>query len=190
MYQRVLRAAKKLYFTSKLEQNASNPRKTWETLNEILSKCKKSESVEKICVNGVNIHDPIAIANNFNNFFTAVGQHISDSVPPVSKNPEEYINYGHAVPDLLLQNTTPEHIQKIIKKLQPKNSCDANGVSTKMIKLVGAEISFLLAHIFNISLREGVVPDKLKLCRVIPIFKSGNPLDCDNFRPISLLSSI
>jgi len=190
MYQRVLRAAKKLYFTSKLEQNASNPRKTWETLNEILGKCKKSESIEKICVNGVNIHDPIAIANNFNNFFTAVGQQISDSVPPVSKNPEEYINYGHAVPDLLLQNTTPEHILKIIKKLQPKNSCDANGVSTKMIKLVGEEISFPLAHIFNISLREGVFPDKLKLCRVIPIFKSGNPLDCDNYRPISLLSSI
>jgi hypothetical protein len=91
---------------------------------------------------------------------------------------------------LLLQNTTPEHIINIIKKLQPKNSCDANGVSTKMIKLIGEEISVPLSHIFNISLREGVFPDKLKQCRVIPIFKSGNVLDCDNYRPISLLSSI
>jgi len=190
IYQRVSRAAKKLYFTSKLEANANNPKKTWETLNEILGKNKKSETVEKICKNGVNVTDPVEIANCFNSFFTAVGQQISDSVPPVLKNPEEYINYGRAVPDLLLQNTTPEHIQKVIKKLQPKMSYDANGVSSKMIKFIGEEISIPLAHIFNISLREGVFPEKLKLCRVIPIFKSGNPLECDNFRPISLLSSI
>ncbi len=119
-----------------------------------------------------------------------MGQQISDSVLPVLKNPEEYIDYGRAVPDLLLQNTTPEHIQKVIKKLQPKMSYDANGVSSKMIKFIGEEISIPLAHIFNISLREGVFPEKLKLCRVIPIFKTDNPLECDNFRPISLLSSI
>jgi hypothetical protein len=108
----------------------------------------------------------------------------------VSKNPEEYINYGRAVPDMLLHNTTPEHIQKVIKKLQPKLSYDASGVSSKMIKFIGDEIAFPLAHIFNISLREGVFPEKLKLCRVIPIFKAGNPLECDNYRPILLLSSI
>jgi hypothetical protein len=72
--------------------------------------------VEKICKNGVNVTDPVEIANCFNTFFTAVGQQISDSVLPVLKNPEEYINYGRTVPDLLLQNTTPEHIQKVIKK--------------------------------------------------------------------------
>jgi hypothetical protein len=190
IYQRVSRAAKKLYFLSKLEANASNPKKTWETLNEILGKTKKSDTVEKICKNDVTISEPVEIANCFNTFFTAVGQQISDSVPPVQKNPEEFVNYDRAVPDLLLQNTTPEHIQKVIKKLQPKMSYDANGVSSKMIKFIGDEISFPLAHIFNISLREGVFPEKLKLCRVIPIFKTGNPLECDNYRPISLLSSI
>ncbi|MFO0005640.1 MAG: hypothetical protein ACK559_31390, partial [bacterium] len=93
-----LRAAKKLYFKSKLEQNASNPKKTWDTLNEILGKTRKSESVEKICVNDVTIHDPVDIANNFNKFFVAVGQQISDNVAPVSKQPEDYINYGREVP--------------------------------------------------------------------------------------------
>jgi hypothetical protein len=31
------------------------------------------ESVEKLNVNGIPIHDPVDIANNFNEFFVAVG---------------------------------------------------------------------------------------------------------------------
>jgi hypothetical protein len=59
-----------------------------------------------------------------------------------------------------------------------------------MIKFIGAEIATPLSHIFNISLANGSFPNMLKQCRVIPIFKAGNRLDCDNYRPISLLSSI
>jgi hypothetical protein len=39
-------------------------------------------------------------------------------------------------------------------------------------------------------LNTGQFPFAMKQCRVIPIFKAGDPLDCDNYRPISLLSSI
>ncbi len=104
--------------------------------------------------------------------------------------PEDYINYDRVIPDLLLGNTTPEHILKIISKFKPKPSCDIHGVSTKMIKFIGPEIAKPLSYIFNLSLRTGVFPQKLKQCRVIPIFKAGNHLDADNYRPISLLSSI
>jgi hypothetical protein len=59
-----------------------------------------------------------------------------------------------------------------------------------MIKLIGPEIAPPLAHIFNLSLATGNFPTSLKQCRVIPIFKAGDHLECDNYRPISLLSSI
>ncbi len=59
-------------------------------------------------------------------FFTGVGEEISNSVPPVDKEPEEYIEYGRPIPPLQLGNTTPEHIIKIIKKFQPKSSCDVH----------------------------------------------------------------
>jgi hypothetical protein len=91
---------------------------------------------------------------------------------------------------MLMQNTTPEHVKKVIRQLKAKQSSDANGVSSKMIRFIGDEIANPLSHIFNISLNNGVFPSKLKLCRVIPIFKAGNSLECDNYRPISLLSSI
>ncbi len=59
-----------------------------------------------------------------------------------------------------------------------------------MIKVIAMEIAHPLSHIFNISLSTGQFPQLLKQCRVIPIFKAGDPLECDNYRPISLLSSI
>jgi hypothetical protein len=59
-----------------------------------------------------------------------------------------------------------------------------------MIKFICNEICVPLAHIFNLSLNQGAFPEKLKNCRVIPVFKAGDQLDVDNYRPISLLSSV
>ncbi len=47
-----------------------------------------------------------------------------------------------------------------------------------------------MAHIFNLSIQQGIFPTKLKVSRTVPIFKAGDPLLCDNYRPISLVKSI
>ncbi len=155
-----------------------------------MGKGVRSDTVSQINVNGHVTSENLAMANHFNNFFTNVGEEISNSVPPINKKPEDFIDYGRPVPNLQLGNTTVEHVIKTIKKFQPKSSCDIDGVSTKMIKFIGSEIAEPLAYIFNLSLSTGQFPAKLKQCRVIPIFKAGDQLDCDNYRPISLLSSI
>jgi hypothetical protein len=52
------------------------------------------------------------------------------------------------------------------------------------------ELSVPLRHLFNLSLSSGKFPSKLKISRTVPIFKSGDRQLCDNYRPISLLSTI
>jgi hypothetical protein len=106
VYLRTIRAAKKLYISSKITENAKNPKKTWQTLNEILGKTNSSDTVSQININGVISNEPESIANHFNDFFTGVGEEISNSVPPVDKEPEEYIEYGRPIPPLQLGNTT------------------------------------------------------------------------------------
>jgi hypothetical protein len=190
LYARVLRGAKKLYYKNKINENIGNPKKTWETLNEIMGKTKKSDTITQININNAPETDPIKIANHFNSFFTSVGKKISNEVPNVAKKPEDYINYDRIIPDLVLGNTTPDHVLKIIGKFKLKFSRDIHGISTKMIKFIGTAIAKPLSHIFNLSLESGIFPEMLKQCRVIPIYKTGSHLECDNYRPISLLSSI
>ena len=42
-------------------------------------------------------------------------------------------------------------------------------------------------HIFNLSFKQGIFPKKLKIARVIPVFKSGDDTNISNYRPISIL---
>jgi hypothetical protein len=51
IYQRLIRAAKKLSIAEQLRDNASNPKKTCQTLNEILGRKGKSEAVSDIKIN-------------------------------------------------------------------------------------------------------------------------------------------
>lgn len=47
-----------------------------------------------------------------------------------------------------------------------------------------------LSFLLNLSTERGIFPESLKLARVVPIYKKGDPNDIDNHRPISILSTI
>ena len=40
----------------------------------------------------------------------------------------------------------------------------------------------------NMSIENGISPSKLKIAKIVPILKSGDQIDPDNYRPVSLLS--
>ena len=44
-----------------------------------------------------------------------------------------------------------------------------------------------LSHICNLSFERGVFPDKLKIAKILPVFKSDDPSLFSNYRPISIL---
>ena len=111
------------------------------------------QGITEIKINGVIQSDPQIIAEEFNNFFTSIGQTISDNVTPSNTNPESYLaDYDQQKPKFSLGNTGEIHIIDIIKSFQSKASPDLDGISLKIIKYVAFEISRPLAHIFNLSI--------------------------------------
>ena len=51
-----------------------------------------------------------------------------------------------------------------------------------------SSLNYPLKYLFGKSIENGVVPDALKIARVSPLFKGGDPTDISNYRPISVLS--
>ena len=79
---------------------------------------------------------------------------------------------------------------KINDSLKAKNSEGVDGLSIKLLKAIKYETSKAITHIINQSLHTGIFPDKLKLAKVIPVFKKGDRTKLDNYRPISILPVI
>ena len=124
-------------------------------------------------------------------FFTCVGQSISNNVVPTAKTPESYLNdFDPHKTKFSLGNTGQIHVLDIIKSFESKASPDIDGISLKLIKFVSHEICRPRAHMFNLSLDKGIFPEHLKSSRTVPLFKCGDPKLCDNYRPISLVSTL
>ena len=191
VFNKTVRQSKKLYYLANIERNAKNPKKTWDILRELTTGKKEQPPIEKIKSNGLILTDPPKIANEFNTFFTRVGRNIADSVEPTSREPSDYIPPPNTpLPNLRLDNISQHQIVDIISAMDSKSSTDANGISAKILKTIKYQISEPLSHLFSLSISTGVFPSKLKTSKTIPIFKAGDHTSCDNYRPISLLSSL
>ncbi len=73
---------------------------------------KNLRALIKLVLNGSVKTDPLKIATEFNSLFTRVGKQISNSFPPVSKAPEEYVNCTRQILIMLLGNINPAHVKK------------------------------------------------------------------------------
>ena len=68
-----------------------------------------------------------------------------------------------------------------------KISSGHNEISTKILQKTISEINIPITHMINRSLDSGIVPDQLKITKVIPICKASDSSQLQNYHPISLL---
>ena len=76
---------------------------------------------------------------------------------------------------------------KIINKFDPNKSAGHDDIGNYIVKKVAKEICHPLTIIFNLSLSTGIVPDHLKIAKVIPIYKKADADIFSNYRPVSVL---
>ena len=81
---------------------------------------------------------------------------------------------------------TIEEILFLIGKLK-NNFPGHDEIPATVVKAVATLICEPLAFIFNNCISTGAVPIELKMAKVIPVFKGGNNLDVNIYRPISVL---
>ena len=86
---------------------------------------------------------------------------------------------------------TFDEIQQQISELKTKSAPGLDGISNTALKHLPKKEKVQLLSIFNSALQHGHFPSIWKRARVVFIVKPGkDPLFADNYRPISLLSTL
>ena len=190
LLKKTIRLAKAKYL-DQFEKNKSNIRHTWSTIKDILGKFKvKSELPNYFVIGDSEISNSFSIANHFNSFFASVGPLLSSNIDKSNtKTIHSYLKQRIAC-SFEFECVDASLVQKYIDDLTAKSSCGPDGISSKLLKRIKNVLVDPLTVIINQSLCTGVFPDNLKLAKVVPLFKKGNPHLLDNYRPISLLSTL
>ena len=131
------------------------------------------------------ITNPKLVADHMNNHFCNIGFSLGlDQSPPSSTTN----NHHNELPNsfALFPITETEVVNAIIK-LKPNKSPGYDDITSELLKLTINYISKVLQHIFNALFETGIFPSRMKIAKVIPIYKKGSHLDANNYRPISLL---
>ena len=111
---------------------------------------------------------------------------ITRSIPKTNKSPTEYLRNRNPN-SILLSPATPIEINRTILNLDQTKSTGPYSIPIKALKILGPKISQPLTKIINQSFTEGIFPSKLKVAKVVSIFKKGDSEIASNYRPISLL---
>ena len=85
---------------------------------------------------------------------------------------------------------TNQEILNFISELKIRKSSGHDKITPKILKWLGPTIAPLLCQIFNTFFSLGLYPKSCKIAKVIPLFKSGDNTNCENYRPISVLTQI
>ena len=186
----LIKRAEALYYKSIISKHNNSSKNLWSTFGKILNSKKiRHNKISSLNINGENQTEPNKISESFNKFFSEIGGNLAKNFP---NDYSEFRNYlGEPVShSMFLYHTSESEIAKIIKSLKNTNSTGYDNFSTKFIKLSSFILAPALTKIFNLSINAGVYPSNLKIAKVIPIFKKGDPTSVNNYRPISILSPI
>ncbi|XP_065667720.1 uncharacterized protein LOC136088011 [Hydra vulgaris] len=175
---------KKNYYSEKLKKNNST-QKTWNIIKEVIGKKNLDRNAlpTNLKINNNLIVNKSLVAETLNNFFVNVGSNLASKIGPSQTIFRSYLTPNKSV--MSNHELTEDELLNSVSLLKPNKSSGADDVSSIVII---KPISFIKIPLFNLSLKHGVFPENLKCAKVTPIYKTGDPSDVSNYRPISILT--
>ncbi|XP_055590354.1 uncharacterized protein LOC129742479 [Uranotaenia lowii] len=167
--------------------NTSNMKILWKRINEMIGKNSKPDELT-LNLYGKSVDSPLPVANAFNEFFTAIGQHLA-SQHHSTGNIDEFGTIKRIRNSIFLRPSTVREVITIISSLDPSKASGVDSFPVSALRTHHAVLAPILTSAFNDSVSMGKYPECLKLAVVHPVFKSGDPKALYSYRPISVLSA-
>ena len=187
LFEKIKKNSKKNHFSRLLFLHKNNAKKTWDTIKEAIgkSKIKGNKFPKFMSINKKEIFDKNCIANSFNDYFVNIGSNLAAKIPSSEKHFSAYLQQTNKI--LVNEELTMEEFESAFNSIKKNKACGFDEINPNVIKSSFNELVVPIFHIFKLSLKTGCFPDKLKIAKITPLFKSGETDLLNNYRPISVL---
>ena len=132
---------------------------------------KNSHTNETFHIENKDINDKEIIGNKFNEFYVNIGPTLARNISSGRCEPISYIKNG-IVNSIYLRPVNENRVVAILKDMKSSNP-GWDDISPRIAKQTYKCFLEPLVHISNVSILHGVFPNKLKIAKVIPLYKGG-----------------
>ena len=184
----LLRKRKQNYFKRMFNSYKLDLRKSWLLIKNLSGIYSPNRPVDQLIVNNVSYCSSAEIAEIFNNHFCGIASELEESLPATPTDPLSYLQSNFSG-SFFFDPVSISELSDIIRDL--KNS--KQGLDEIPFVIFRDSIPYILpilCEIINYSFSLGVFPDLLKIALVLALLKKGDPTNCLNYRPISILHFI
>ena len=166
---------------NQIESNLCNNPSSKKFYNYVNNKLKVKSSIPPLSNDNKILTSDIEKANLLNSCFQNFFTKDNFKLPSI---PERDTN------GMAPFSITTKDVKLAVNRAKDKLSRTPEGVPTFFLKRIIDSVLSPLTHLFNTFLHYGFVPSQWKLALIVPIFKKGNRSDPQNYRPVSLTSSL
>jgi hypothetical protein len=187
LFEKIKKQQKKKYYSNQIKKFNGDSKKTWDVMMEIMGKSKSNSKKmpSRVIINEKESKNKRDISNKFNNYFANIGEDLASKIQCPNNSFKSYLTGSQC--SFSFNELTQDELETAMKSIKIK-SPGIDDISCKVVIDVFEEIRNPIYQIFNSSVTTGIVPDKLKISKIIPIYKSGETDSLNNYRPISILS--
>uniref|UniRef100_A0A8C7CXQ1 Reverse transcriptase domain-containing protein n=1 Tax=Oncorhynchus kisutch TaxID=8019 RepID=A0A8C7CXQ1_ONCKI len=131
--------------------------------------------------------DKSTIIENFNKHFSTAGHafHLATPTPGNSTAPPTATR--PSLPHFSFSQIHSADVLKELQNLDPYKSAGLDNLDPFFLKLSAEIVATPITSLFNLSFLSSEIPKDWKAAAVIPLFKGGDTLDPNCYRPISIL---
>ena len=184
IYRTLIRKEQESSFKEKLTESGSDSRKKWRVLKTELKLKESKDEIKSIRVqDNIIITEKKEISRAFKDHFQTCATKLANEIP----NGGDCEILFDQQADWGFKPITLIDLIKIIDLLLPKASSGFDLLSNRMLKKEKLQFSLKIIDLLNETLMSNTFPETLKIAKVIPLYKKGDPTNLSNYRPISLL---
>lgn len=185
----------------------------WNVVKPLISdKCKGGQENIILSTNDTIINEPLSVCNEFNEFYNGVAADIGQNPSDIAdlKNDDDFDVYlnevlrqysDHPSMSIIRDNTSyvntfcfakvsVDEIRRRLANLNSRKSPGYDGIPVKLVKLGADVLCYPVQQLVNKCIELSLFPTALKRAEITPIFKKGDNLKKENYRPVSVLPCV